>query len=120
MEARAQLRLLIRAPICVQCSFMVVRLDMAAQGSQRMCPKGSRWKFEGLLRLHLGNNQKDTSATFYGQTDLYDQSTFKVKGIRLHLSMEGMVKNVEPSIIYHRIRVKMKQGSHEFITCETG
>lgn len=62
-----------------------------------------------LLKPSPWKYQKDTSATFYGQAGHYGQPTFKVKGIGLHLSMEGMIKNVEPSIIYHRKMVKMKQ-----------
>ena len=90
MEGWAQLRL-------QTCSFKVVRLDMATQNSQRMCSKRSRWKLQDLLRPNLGNTRKILLPHSTGQGNYYGQPTFEVKGIRFHLSVESMVKNVRPS-----------------------
>lgn len=66
-----------------------------------MCPKRSRWNLQGLLRPNLGNIGKILlphsagQASYYGQVNM--DPTFKGKGIRFHLSVEGVVKNMKPS-----------------------
>lgn len=59
--------------------FKVVRLDVAAQSSQRMCPKRSRGKLQGLLRPNLGNTRV-TSATFYWSSKLLWSAHIQGKG----------------------------------------